>query len=106
MTFADRYSLAVINADALIHELDIRKLAEFFYNDTYLFDQNACTAPHLLVWLGDSANIQVAQEKFWNGVYEVVKEKYTLQPVLAVNKLATFYRQAVAMPVKRRRILR
>jgi hypothetical protein len=101
MTFADRYSLAVINADALIHELDIRKLSEFFYNDTYLFDQNACTAPHLLVWLGDRANIQVAQEKFWNGVYEVVKEKYTLQPVLAVNKLATFYRQAVAMPVKK-----
>ncbi len=101
VTFADRYSLAIINADALIHEPDIKKLTELFYNDTYLFDQNACTAPHLLVWLGDRANIQVAQEKFWNGFYEVVKEKYNLQPVLAVNKLATFFRQAVAMPVKK-----
>ena len=101
VTFADRYSLAVINADALIHEREMRKFAELFYNDTYLFDQNACTAPHLMVWLGDRDNVHVAQDSFWNIVHEVVREKYDLQQVLAVNKLSAFYRQAVAMSVKK-----
>lgn len=101
VTFADRYSLAVINADKLIHEPEMRKLATSFYYDTYLFDQNACSAPHLLIWLGDRENIRVAQERFWTSVHEVVREKYELQPVLAVNKLAAFYLQAVAMPVKK-----
>lgn len=101
VTFADRYSLAVINADELTHESEMRKLAVSFYNDTYLFDQNACSSPHLLIWLGKRENIQTFQERFWKNVHEVVREKYELQPVLAVNKLTAFYRQAVAMPVKK-----
>lgn len=102
VTFADRYSLAVINADELVYkQQDTRRLAESFYNDTYLFDQNACSAPHLLVWLGNKENIRDAQDKFWNAVHIVVREKYNLPPVLAVDKLAAFYRQAVAMPVKK-----
>lgn len=101
LTFADRYSLAVINADALVHELEMMKLAEFFYNDTYLFDQNACSSPHLLVWLGDRENVRVSQERFWSSVYEIVRDKYDLQPVVVVDKLTAFYRQAVAMSIKK-----
>jgi hypothetical protein len=55
--FADRYSLAVLRSSEVL-KLDgagLAKLAEAFYNDTYLFDQNACSAPHLVCWLGDSA---------------------------------------------------
>ncbi|MDR1115090.1 MAG: acyl-CoA reductase, partial [Tannerella sp.] len=55
VTFADRYSLAVINADVLIQETNLQKIAEGFYNDTYFFDQNACSAPHLIIWTGDTA---------------------------------------------------
>lgn len=29
-------------------DADMKKLAEAFYNDTYLFDQNACSAPHTI----------------------------------------------------------
>jgi hypothetical protein len=104
VTFADRYSLAVINADILVNEFEMSNIAESFYNDTYLFDQNACTAPHLLVWIGDRKNIQVAQTKFWESVHNVVEKKYNLQPVIAVNKLAAFYRQAIRMPVKKETI--
>ena len=55
VTFADRYSFAAINADKLVSEQNMERLAENFYNDTYLFDQNACSAPHLVVWLGSKA---------------------------------------------------
>lgn len=55
-----------------------------FYNDTYLSDQNACTSPRIIIWLGQQ--IEQAQKLFWEDIYSIVKEKYTLQPINAVNK--------------------
>ena len=97
--FADRYSMAVINADKLVYERDMDGLALKFYNDTYLFDQNACSAPHLVVWLGDADSIVSAKEKFWSALQRIVEQKYTFQDVMAVDKLTALYRQAVAMPM-------
>jgi hypothetical protein len=95
--FADRYSLAVLRASEVLKldEAGLDKLAEAFYNDTYLFDQNACSAPHLVCWLGDA--VQEAKDRFWTAVHQLAARKYVLQPVLSVDKLTAFYRQAVAM---------
>lgn len=101
ITFADRYSMAVIQADELIKEPHITRVAEGFYNDTYLFDQNACSAPHLVIWLGQSENIKKIQHAFWAAVQEEVRKRYEFQSVLAVDKLTAFYRQALAMPIKK-----
>lgn len=101
LTFADRYSLAVIDADELLAQEALRSVAEGFYNDTYLFDQNACSAPHLIVWLGDEQAVAAARERFWREVTAVVTARYEFQPAMAVRKLAAFYTQAAAMPVKR-----
>ena len=38
ITFADRYSLCAINANEFINEKSPNKIAQGFYNDTYLFD--------------------------------------------------------------------
>ena len=99
VTFADRYSFAVINANELIKEKNIKKIAEGFYNDTYLFDQNACSAPHLVIWLGDEQNIVEAKRIFWGAIYTEVEKRYELQSVIAIDKLSAFYKQAVSMPV-------
>lgn len=53
IAFADRYSLAVIDSDKYMEVSDKERLAEEFYNDTYLSDQNACTSPRLVVWMGE-----------------------------------------------------
>lgn len=99
--FADRYSIAVINPTVIMSATDIemRKLAEAFYNDTYLFDQNACSAPHTIFWLSADC-LEVAKERFWNIVHEYVLSKYQLQAVMSVDKLTAFYRQAVYMDVE------
>jgi hypothetical protein len=97
VTFADRYSLCTINADMFINETSAEKIVLGFYNDTYLFDQNACTAPHLIIWLGNMDNINLAQEIFWNNLYKLVKSRYHVQPVIAVNKLTAFYNQATQL---------
>jgi len=97
ITFADRYSLCSINADEYIKEKLPNKIAQGFYNDTYLFDQNACTAPHLLIWLGTKDNVNKAKRIFWDSLYEFVKLNYEVQPVIAVDKLTSFYNQSVYM---------
>lgn len=97
ITFADRYSICAINADKYIHEQNPGKIAMAFYNDTYLFDQNACTAPHLIIWLGDEKNIASAKKIFWSRLYDIVKEKYTVQSIVAVDKLTSVYSQAAQL---------
>ena len=52
ITFSDRYSLCIINANKFISEKKVKKVVTGFYNDTFLFDQNACTSPHLIIWQG------------------------------------------------------
>lgn len=96
--FADRYSLAAINADKMydVSMSDVLKMAERFYNDTYLFDQNACSAPHLVVWTG--SHIEEAKQLFWEALQQVAEQKYQFQEVMAVDKLTALYKQSCAMP--------
>ena len=85
ITFADRYSLAVIDSDAYMDIDDKFKVAENFYNDTFFFDQNACTSPRIIVWTG--GKITAAKQVFWELEHELVKKKYIFQPIQGVNKL-------------------
>ena len=98
--FADRYSIAAINSDELttdkLNPENLKQLAEHFYNDTYLFDQNACSAPHLVVWTGN--HVEGAKKLFWDAVQQVTEQKYQFQDVMAVDKLTALYKQACAMP--------
>lgn len=87
--FADRFSIAVIDSDVYLEREDKQKIAEGFYNDTYLTDQNACTSPRLVVWVGNQK--ESAKEAFWEILHTLVQNKYTFQPVQGVNKLASSY---------------
>ena len=92
ITFADRHSLAVIDAPAYLAAEDKERIAQDFYNDTYLSDQNACTAPRFVVWLGAAEKVKAAQDLFWRTLHTLVKDRYTLQGVQAVDKLTQLYR--------------
>jgi len=86
IAFADRYSLCAIDSQALLKlsSKEINRLTERFYNDTYLVDQNACSSPHLVLWLGKQVNN--ARNKFWNSLNEVVKQKYNLTEAASMDK--------------------
>jgi hypothetical protein len=88
MTFADRYSFCVLdeNAIASLGEAKLARLAEKFYNDTYLVDQNACSSPSLVVWLG--RNGRDAREKFWRAVHEYAC-RYDLSAIRVMDKYST-----------------
>lgn len=88
VTFADRTSLSVLRAQA-VAELDdaaLLRLAEDFYNDTYRMDQNACSSPHVIVWLGEGDATERAARRFWQALDEQAARHYPLAPVQAVDK--------------------
>lgn len=99
ITFADRYSLAVINSEKYLSLNNKKMFAQDFYNDTYLMDQNACTSPVIVVWIG--SRTAEARAEFWDRLHKVVATKYELQPMMAVNKLASSY-LAAAMGMSER----
>lgn len=99
IAFADRYSVCVLNAISILEEPSLDKIVEGFYNDTYLFDQNACSAPQLMVWVGTENKIEKAKEYFWTALQQYVDRKYKLEPILAVDKLSAFCRQAILSDV-------
>lgn len=94
--FADRFSLSLINADEYLAMDEKRRVAESFYNDTYYSDQNACTSPILVVWTGEKK--AEAKELFWNGLYEVVKDKYGFEDIQFVNKLTGVFLASTKLP--------
>lgn len=96
ITFADRYSLAVIDSDCYLAIENKNKVAEDFYNDTFFTDQNACTSPRIIVWTG--TKIEKAKQVFWSLEHDLVKKKYTFQAIQGVNKLTRSYLISVAEP--------
>lgn len=91
ITFADRYSLAVIDAEAYLASPADEKenITQGFYNDTYLSDQAACVSPRIVIWLGK--NTKPARKAFWSRLRAWVDKRYPLEPVQAVNKLLKMY---------------
>ena len=86
MTFADRHSLAVINADKYLYE-DSDDVARGFYTDTYYSDQNACSSPRLVVWLGN--RVDEAREVFWEKINTLVENDYEMKPIQAIDKFTS-----------------
>lgn len=98
ITFADRHSIAVIDADAYLEAERKDMIVQSFYNDTYYSDQNACTSPRIIFWQGK--NKSEAKEDFWNRVHELVASRYDLAAVQAVGKLNAMYLAASQKEVR------
>ena len=83
--FADRYSLLVIDSNYynVLSDEEKTKIAHNVYNDTYLSDQNACTSPRLICFIGDK-NVN---DEFYDNLQKEVISKYTYKPIFTTNKL-------------------
>ena len=98
ITFSDRYSIAVFDAEAVLSAKP--SLAHDFYNDTYLYDQNACTSPRLIYWLGSEEICERAAEHFWDMVHEHILGRYDPEPVISVDKFTAACRLAVSQDTR------
>jgi len=87
IVFPNRRSMAVISAGAVLEEKDIEDTIRNFYNDTYLTDQNACSSPGIVCWLGNSSTIKQAKGKFWKAMASYLEGRYEIGADMAVLKL-------------------
>ena len=86
MCFADRHSVAIIDPEKYLQE-DPADIAKKFYTDTYYSDQNACSSPRIVIWLGENDE---TKRIFWNAFDNEIKSRYVIQPVQVIDKISTF----------------
>src|SRR5690606_32316414 len=92
LVFPDRFSLSVLNAEAVLHAKSEEKeqLLQRFYNDSFWFDQMACSSPRLIVWTGSNEVIEAVQIEFWSLFDQVIRAKEAeLMSAIQVQKFAT-----------------
>lgn len=89
LTFADKFSFAVIRSKKLLKDNKIAKLIEQFYNDSFWFGQMACSSIRLVSWVGTKKENQAAQEIFWDklNTYVMNKKPEGIDPADIINKL-------------------
>lgn len=90
LTFADRYSICLLNADEIkkLKNFDLKALVKNFFNDTYLFDQNACSSPHMILWKGK--NTKSARKIFWLELSKLLKKSYIIPEKASIDKFSKF----------------
>ena len=102
LTFPNRSSFAVLNAAAYrsLPEAARRAVATNFYNDTFWFDQMACSSPRTVVWVGTEKDCADASSTFYSALADEVTAKgYSLPVGQRLNKLTFAYRAVLDQPI-------
>jgi hypothetical protein len=99
IAFADRYSLCLMSAAAVLAAecKTLLALTAGFYNDVFLLDQNACSSPHLILWQGTAQEVSAAQERFWTAMQDLLRSKGPVPGIQAVDKYTHLCRAAVTI---------
>ena len=76
LTFPNRFSFTVMKSKEVIsNQYDLNSIVDSFLKDTIYFDQQACSSPRSLIWLGSQNNNQKAQDIFWKRYLERLPSK-------------------------------
>ena len=94
LVFPDRYSVAAIKTKAyeeLDSEAKLRLIHEFF-NDSYWFDQAACSSPRQIFFVGEANENKTAAAHFQMQLQdELVRRNFQLEPAASIEKLTDVY---------------
>ncbi|MDP4506453.1 acyl-CoA reductase [Nonomuraea turcica] len=94
LVFPDRSSFAVIRAAAWLCAPRAARVsvAEGFVNDTYWFDQAACSSPRTVFWVGAEVDCDAARADFIDHVSRVVTARgWGVDAAMAVEKRVSTY---------------
>lgn len=89
LTFPDRISVAAIRASSwlLASDADREVLALALYNDTYWFDQMACSSPQQLILIGEQIECDEVVAGLLDLLVRISRERYALPGGQAINKM-------------------
>jgi hypothetical protein len=97
LAFANRFSLATLNAAAIaaLSTPALEALAQGFYNDAFWFNQQACSSPRVVIWVGASGSMSEARERFWAAVEAQVRLRQPENlPAQLMDRTTTVFRMA------------
>lgn len=103
ITFPDRYSLSAIRADAYLNLPAVKRdyVADQFFNDSFWFDQMACSSPRLVVWCGAESERRTASADFFERVSAAVeRRRYFLPAGASMQKLVYACSAILSLPVE------
>lgn len=90
LTFPDRFSLCLLRSRAVLESRDLEGLINGFYNDSYWFDQMACSSTKLVAWLGSEDDTEQARGVFWPALEgKAIEKSYPFSASQAIDKLET-----------------
>jgi hypothetical protein len=76
-------------------------LADQFFNDSFWFDQMACSSPRLVVWCGTDSEARTASTDFFGRVAESAERRhYSLPPAASMQKLVFTCSAIINSPVE------
>ena len=87
LTFADRYSVSILDSDKFnkLNDNQMLNLVQKFFNDTYTMDQFGCSSPKIIFWLGKKKE---NKKIFWTKLKKIVNQKYDLDLSGANKKIS------------------
>ena len=94
LTFPDRSSFTVISAAgwSAAGTAERHDAAIGLYNDSYWFDQAACSSPRAIYWVGDAESVRRAQTELFALLAEVVAAKQPeVGAAMAIEKQVSTY---------------
>ncbi len=97
--FPDRVSSLLVDAAGYLAlpEEEARLSARRFFNDTFLVDQNACSSPTTVFWLGDNVDITRAKEQFWSRLASILSAEYVIDPMARINRNLDIFRDVITV---------
>lgn len=115
LVFANRFSIAAINSSYInsISGCELTEVVKLFYRDSLTYDQNACSSPKAVFFVGNPQERLYAKQRFWNKVEHYLEEnnpwkdtsvtiamtRFTsLTQFSASNKIASFEKQFFDFP--------
>ena len=75
LTFPERFSYALLKSEE-VAKLDDEGMTQFcsrFHNDALTFDQNACSSPRVIFWVGEDPDNSI--ERFWTELSRLHDER-------------------------------
>ena len=97
ISFADRFSLAALDANSVLAQTDdaLREVARRFVNDTLWSDQQACSSPRAVIWIGAAQDVAKAKTRFWNA-YRTASEGFVDDPSTVMARVTDLFALAAA----------
>ncbi|MBY0417015.1 MAG: acyl-CoA reductase [Pararheinheimera sp.] len=91
LSFGHKFSLCLLGAEALLAagREQLQQLVQLFYRDQLTFAQQGCSSAKAVLWLGEAAQVQRAQQKFWPVLTELIEQKQPLNSSEQYQALAT-----------------